>query len=691
MKLTDERIREALDHRLSALNDPMRPVRIMNRIAEEEAIYMKKKMSRALALAVMSVLVLTTAALAATGNLFELFGQRDPRYTHVAGQATISTTDAPGTMPLHFDSAYYDGLSLTATIAAENPPEVSAYTPTAEELAAMMPASLSEDAPEALQEAMQNGTPYGYKVTTYDPVTYVTTEDGIEIPLSSGDEAFDEQGRWLAIREFDLPLPEALRNLPAITLRNEIMRVQSIWYYDGETLYRSGGAGESAGFITATVPMAAGAQRHMTGSSIVNGTAVTASADVTAMAAVVTLSAEGELTVGDLLPADQQPPEGIDASDIWVEVTALDEAWQLFRALGGLSPDEPLPVTIPFLGTADLPEMMIVEIKLQWAGEGNDGWGFQLELAHEDPSTQPLREGPPVRPSNIVYDGLSLRAELMVINPPVVTAFTPTDQELADMQLVDPGELAQWATSPAEAQAVQSLQAAMQQGIPYGYRMWRYLPGDRITDKAFLEIPVETIETRWDAHGRFVQTYSFALPLPEALRNLPAITIVYDIERQDTRWYFDGERLYAEGLGVSRAHVIVQEMAYRIPGALREMTGSTALGDATMTATADVSAMAAVITLTADADLTVSDLLPADQQPPEGTDPSDIWVEVTAKDEAGRSHRGIEGLLADQALPVTIPLLGVGELPERLTLEIKLQWEGEGNAQTGYTMVLEQQ
>ncbi|MDR0928504.1 MAG: hypothetical protein LBM74_02195 [Oscillospiraceae bacterium] len=405
MKMTDEQIRRALNHRLSALNDPARPARILNRIAqEEEPIYMKKKMTRALALTLVSALVLTTAALATTGNLFELFGQHDSRYTYVAGQATLTTTDVPGALPIRFERAYYDGLSLTATILAENPPEVVDFTPSAEELSAMtvyprdwrdLPEiyliGAEVSAWEALQEAVHSRTPYGYQVTTYDPVAFVTTEDGIEIPLAFGDESWDEQGRWGALREAELPLPEELRNLPAITLRNEIMRVQWAWYFDGEWLYRSEGAGESdgftnvgvsesVGFITATVPLAEGALQQMTGSSIANGTEVTASADVTAMAAVVTLSAEETLTVGDLLPVDQQPPAGTDALDVWVEVTAQDETGRRFRGIEGLMADQALPISIPLLGVGELPGQLTVEIKLQWEGEGNVGTGFVMGL-----------------------------------------------------------------------------------------------------------------------------------------------------------------------------------------------------------------------------------------------------------------------------------------------------------------------
>jgi hypothetical protein len=584
---------------------------------------------------------------------------------------------------------------------AASPPEINTFTPTDKELADMQavdPGELAQwatspaeaQAVQSLQVAMEQGIPYGYRVLSYIPGDRITDYNYQEIPSEIIENSWDEQGRFVQTRSFAAPLPEALRNLTAINIQYEIDRQDTRWYFDGEQLYAKGlGVREPSMSVTQKTPRIPGALREMTGSHLINGIAVTATAEVTATAAVITLTADGALTVGDLLPADQQPPEGTDARYLWVEVTALDEAWQLFRTLGSLSPNEPLPVTIPFLGTASLPEMMIVQIKLQWAGEGNDGLGFQLELAHEDSSTQPLRDGPPVRLSKFVYDGLSLRADLMAINPPVVTAFTPTDQELADMQVVDPGELAQWAASPAEAQAVQSLQAAMQQGIPYGYRVWRYLPKDRITDEAGLEIPIETIETNWDAQGRFVQTHSFALPLPEALRNLTAFTIRYGIERHDTRWYFDGERLYAEGLAVSQAHVTVQETTFRLPGVFKEMTGSDSIDDTAVTATAEVTAAAAVITLSADGALTVADLLPADQQPPAGTDVRYLWAEMTARDETGQPLQALDSQSISQPLPITVRFLGTDALPERLTLELKMQWEGEGNDGTGYVMGLE--
>jgi hypothetical protein len=681
----------------------------MNRIAQEEPIYMKKKMSRALVPVLVSVLVLTTAALAATGNLFELFGTRDPRYAHVAGQATLAATDDPGALPIRFGSAYYDGLSLAAVITADAPPEVTEYTPSAEELAAMQTLPLDADALaleplapaedpawQALKAAIQAGTPYGYRAVRYDPVAFVTNEQGIEIPLSTGDEIFDEQGRWITIREFELPLPEALRGLPAITLRNEILRMEWAWYFDGKTLYRQSGAGESAGFITATVPLAEGSLQRMRGRELLsNGMHINASADVTAMAAVVTLSVAAERTVGELLPADQQPPAGTDAGDIWVEVTAWDEAGRAFRAVEGLGIDQPLPLTIPLMGTGALPEQLMVQIKLQWEGQGNDSTGAVIRMVLDPLQADapayaidnPLPTQSPLHFDSMYYDGLSLSAAFAAANPPEVTDYAPSAEELAAMHAMEPGDLDFREMSPAEAPAHQALQAAMRAGTPYGYRVVDYAPGDVLTTANSIDIPAYTTDTTWDAQGRSVQMREFETPLPESLRMLDTILLRCEVFRTEWRVYFDGETLHAhshwERQGVIHAGVA------RRPDALRGMRGDGMVNDTVVSATADVTAMVAVVTLSADAGLTVADLLPADQQPPAGTEADDIWVEVTARDEAGRAYRGIEGLAADQPLPVTIPLLGVGELPGRLTLSIKLQWEGEGNDGAGFVVGME--
>ena len=145
MKMHEEKVKRALDARLASLSaSPERRARIRAAALKEEERTMKRKWTVGVALAAVLVLSLTGAALAISGNLFELFAQRDARYQGVADQAAV-VTEAPariedaalGTVRAYVDSAYYDGQSLTLTIAVENARRAVAWAPSSEELAQM--------------------------------------------------------------------------------------------------------------------------------------------------------------------------------------------------------------------------------------------------------------------------------------------------------------------------------------------------------------------------------------------------------------------------------------------------------------------------------------------------------------------------------------------------------------------------
>ena len=136
-----ETIRKALDARLSPLSaSPRRREGIRAAVAQREKKPIPKR--RSLVLAVALLLALAGAALAVSTNLFARFAQNDRRYEGVLDQVT-DVTEKPasvldeklGMVSARVDSAYYDGQTLTLTIAVENARRISEWTPAEEEKA----------------------------------------------------------------------------------------------------------------------------------------------------------------------------------------------------------------------------------------------------------------------------------------------------------------------------------------------------------------------------------------------------------------------------------------------------------------------------------------------------------------------------------------------------------------------------
>ena len=128
-----ETIRKALDARLSPLSaSPRRRERIRTAARKEPNPSFRKKGGFVLAIALL--LALAGAALAVSTNLFARFAQNDRRYEGVLDQVT-DVTEKPasvldeklGMVSARVDSAYYDGQTLTLTIAVENARRISEW------------------------------------------------------------------------------------------------------------------------------------------------------------------------------------------------------------------------------------------------------------------------------------------------------------------------------------------------------------------------------------------------------------------------------------------------------------------------------------------------------------------------------------------------------------------------------------
>lgn len=389
MKMTDDRVRQAVAHRLSALDDgPSRRFLIARRIEREEKQRMKKKQFGGLVLVMLLLLALTGVALGLTTNLFDFFGKRDARYEKVAERAGLATSapvavsdDALGTVRAEFDSAFYDGRTLNAAIVIDGYVRVAPWSPDAETLSSMealsalplmaIPAEQTEkaEAQRAMQAACAAKTPYGYRVIEYFPADHVRTDDGVDIPPYTADPTVDGEGRYVEMREFTSPLPEALRDLPAITLNCVLCRQEQLWYFDGQALYYKQ-RNEAAGMIRAVVPRSDGMTRRMQGQSRINEGEYSATAQVSVLSAVLTLEGAPGASLGTLLGDTAKMPEGIDPSDVWVSIACRDEQGRAYRVESGFSLDQALPVTAVFLGVGELPEALDIQIYLEWEGEG---------------------------------------------------------------------------------------------------------------------------------------------------------------------------------------------------------------------------------------------------------------------------------------------------------------------------------
>ena len=376
-------IRQSLDARLSGLQpSAARRARIREAVhacGQPKEPIPKKKLSIGLLLSILLLLTLGGVALAASLNAFDHFGRRDARYSSLAPKAApAQTADAQlndpilGQVSARFDSAYYDGLTLSAAIVIEHAAWIERYTPTAAELTQMEKlgdspfgiAALDDEARAIMQEwqaAIESGTPYGWRSVSVYPSDHMTTDDGTDVPPSSASDDLGENGEYMEMRDFESPLPAELRNLEQITLNCALYYRDTVYYFDGHDFYRSSAARRNVGAIRAVVQRDPGMLRRFTGSAELNGIPITLTAEVSPLAAVLTLDGVG--TLADLLPA----LAGADA-DTWLELSLRDEAGRACLPRNGFGPDAALPLTFSLDGTGVLPESLTACLTVQSEG-----------------------------------------------------------------------------------------------------------------------------------------------------------------------------------------------------------------------------------------------------------------------------------------------------------------------------------
>ena len=380
--INEQDVQERVNRRLSGLAaSSQRRMRIRTAIhAEREEVQpVKRTISMTLAVAMISVVLLATVAIAEYFNLFGFFGRHDDRYAIIAPHASLTITEPAlvthphlGKVTASIDSAYFDGLSLNLAYRIDHPRYAEAYTPSAEELAGMQPAqpypvAVAENAPyadiyTAYNEALVEGTPFGYREYTVYPSDHTVTDDGMDIPPYRALESYDETGAYCEIREFETPLPAELRGRGELNVSVRLSQQETTVWFDGQNTYMKHERSE-VGRMDAVIPLTRDAVQSLQGNGMIHGVACEAKAEVSQMAASVTVSCEAPLSTFLL-----SPPERLSQHDAWVEVIAIDENGYAYWPQEGFRLDDRTGFNLSLEGSGTLPQTLTVYFYTMWEG-----------------------------------------------------------------------------------------------------------------------------------------------------------------------------------------------------------------------------------------------------------------------------------------------------------------------------------
>lgn len=271
--LNEENIKRALDRRLSGLAASQeRRMRIRRAAYQEirEDKPVKNKKMLIVSIALMVVMLTSAIAVAETLNLFDYFSKQDERFAALAPYATLEITEPVliehphlGNVEAKIDSAYFNGEELMLAYRVSNSKYAEEYTPTDAEIAQMTldePVILAVvgDEPDcevmmAYNEAVEKGTPFGYKSYTVYVGDHAYTDDGIDLGPWGGYSDYDENGALYELREYESPLPDNIDGRDTLTVAMKVRQHECTVWFDGKDCWISYSLQDVAE-ITAVIP-----------------------------------------------------------------------------------------------------------------------------------------------------------------------------------------------------------------------------------------------------------------------------------------------------------------------------------------------------------------------------------------------------------------------------------------------------
>jgi len=263
------------------------------------------------------------------------------------------------------------------------------------------------------------------------------------------------------------------------------------------------------------------------------------------------------------------------------------------------------------------------------------------------------------------YDGQSLLVAYSIENGTRTERFDPTKEQLAQMTKLD--ALPVLATSQGgEGQStLNEFNGALKSGTPYGFSRYSVYPSDHTETDDGIDLPPTQEMQESTPEGEQYMLREYENPLPDEVQNRESLHIQIRLYQSAYTLYFDGTDCYE--LPVEQQEVgAMTATVSRADAQTRHYTGEGTYNGVKVRVEADASAVHADVTVTAEADaFTALD--------------ADSWYMLDVRDVQGNVLRSTQGG-ADDLRTLHAVLEGTGILPDRLTISILIESEGEGAA-----------
>jgi hypothetical protein len=213
--------------------------------------------------------------------------------------------------------------------------------------------------------------------------------------------------------------------------------------------------------------------------------------------------------------------------------------------------------------------------------------------------------------------------------------------------------------SAEEQRILGEFEAAVENGVPYGYALYGVYPSDH-TYVNDVDVPPYMSTEEYDDAGTYRAIRDFESPLPDGVQDSDSVDLSIQLYETMSVHYFDGENIYHYGLDKRDAGMI-EGSAQRVAAESRVYTGSVEIEGVVFTAEAALSAMQGRISISSD-----GDIFRLVDREFEGHTWQELPWQVRIFDENGAEYEANDGVSLVQEHTVEAPIRGSGELPEEL-------------------------
>ena len=267
------------------------------------------------------------------------------------------------------------------------------------------------------------------------------------------------------------------------------------------------------------------------------------------------------------------------------------------------------------------------------------------------------------------FDGQTLTLAFVVENGKHAETWTPTAEELAQMEVSDADYFPIFGDDAPCAEEIELEQAylkAREAGTPFGYRKDSVWVHDTFYTDDGVELPPDSGDVETGENGERYEVLEFT-QLPQSAAERDILSVYAELGASTVYYYFDGEKDYwrvdVQREGVGR----IQATVPRKGAEVETLVGNGVLNGANCTVEATVGAMQVILTITADADV----FPPVEHETADGKWTEQPWM-AAVYDETGREYQPREGAQGapDVANRLVIPFEGSGDIPQELTVYV---------------------